>query len=71
MLENSSDYCITDLELYDENERLIERRTRKYIKRKDADALFRYHLMHHITGTDTLMFERITYLVLVAFHLLM
>ena len=58
MLENSSDYCITDLELYDENERLVEKRTRNYIKEKNAEALFRYHLMYHITGTDTLMFKR-------------
>lgn len=58
MIENNSDYCITDLELYDENERLVEKRTRKYIKEKNKDALFRYHLMYHITGTDTLMFKR-------------
>ena len=58
MIENNSDYCITDLELYDENERLVEKRTRNYIKEKNAEALFRYHLMYHITGTDTLMFKR-------------
>lgn len=58
MIENSSDYCITDLNLYDENERLVERRTRKYIKEKNSGALLRYHLMYHITGTDSLMFKR-------------
>lgn len=58
MIENNSDYCITDLELYDENDRLVEKRTRKYIKEENTDALLRYHLMYHITGTDTLMFKR-------------
>lgn len=58
MIANSSDYCITDLDLYDENEKLIEKRTRKYIKEKNVDDLLRYHLMHHITGTDSLMFKR-------------
>lgn len=58
MIENNSDYCITDLELYDENDKLVEKRTRGYIKEKNTDALLRYHLMYHITGTDTLMFKR-------------
>lgn len=58
MIENNSDYSITDLDLYDENEKLIEKRTRKYIKRNDKENLLRYHLMHHITGTDTLMFKK-------------
>lgn len=58
MIEKKSDYCITDLDLYNEKERLIERRTRKYIKKNNEEDLIRYHLMHHITGTDTLMFKR-------------
>lgn len=58
MIENNSDYSITDLDLYDEKERLIEKRTRKYIKKNDKENLLRYHLMHHITGTDTLMFKK-------------
>lgn len=59
MIENKSDYSITDLYLYDENERLIEKRTRKYIKENNKENLLRYHLMYHITGTDTLMFKRV------------
>lgn len=58
MIEKKSDYCITDLDLYDEKERHIEKRTRKYIKKNNKDDLLRYHLMHHMTGTDTLMFKR-------------
>lgn len=58
MMENNSDYCITDLYLYDENERLIEKRTRKYIKENKKEDLIRYHFIYHMTGTDTLMFKR-------------
>lgn len=58
MIEKESDYSITDLDLYNENEKLIEKRTRQYIKKNDQESLFRYHLMHHITGTDTLMFKK-------------
>ena len=58
MLESDADFSITDLYLYDENDKLIEKRTRKYIKRYSKDFLLRYHLMYHMTGTDTLMFKR-------------
>lgn len=58
MIERNSDYCVTDLWLYDESDRLIEKRNRKYIKQNDQDSLFSYHLMHHLTGTDTMMFKR-------------
>jgi len=58
MIEEYSDYCITDLDLYDENDGLIEKRIRKYIKQNNQDDLLRYHFMHHLTGTDTIMFRR-------------
>jgi len=58
MMQENSDYCITDLDLYDENDRLIEKRNRKYLKQNNQDDLLRYHLMHHMTGTDTIMFKR-------------
>jgi glycosyltransferase involved in cell wall biosynthesis len=58
MLGHNSDYCITDLDLFDENERLIEKRTRQYIKENSKENLLRYHLKHHMTGTDTIMFKK-------------
>lgn len=58
MLRNNSDYCVTDLNLYDESDRLIEKRSRKYIKQNNQSSLLMYHLMYHITGTDTMMFKR-------------
>lgn len=57
MLEADADYCITDLELYAENEKLTERRVRDYIKSVESKQLLKYHLMFHMTGTDTLMFR--------------
>lgn len=58
MIENDADYSITDLALYSENEKLIEIRRRNYIEDTSKDSLLKYHLMHHMTGTDTLMFKR-------------
>ena len=58
MLENQCDYCITDLDLYDENGRLVERRTRAYIDDFSPESLFCYHMLHHLTGTDTMMFRK-------------
>ena len=52
------DYSITDLYLYNKNDKIVDKRIRNYIKEYTKEALTRYHLMHHITGTDTLMFKR-------------
>lgn len=58
MIEKSSDFSLTDLWLYDEKDKLIEKRLRDYIKDFSLDSLMRYHLMHHMTGTDVMMFKR-------------
>lgn len=58
MIEKNSDYSITDLYLYDKKDRLVEKRNREYIKENDKENLIRYHLIHHLTGTDTLMFKK-------------
>ena len=58
MIRNNADFSITDLALYSENEVLIEKRNRYYIKSYDKGSLLRYHFMFHMTGTDTLMFKR-------------
>lgn len=58
-MENGGyDYSITDLILYDENGREIDRRIRNYIKDFSQTALTRYHLKYHMTGTDTMMFKK-------------
>ncbi len=58
MIQNQLDYCITDLYLYDEKERLIDKRIRNYILKHDCDSLLKYHLKYHMTGTDTMMFRK-------------
>lgn len=58
MLENVSDYSITDIHLYNESGRLIEKRNRKYIQKNSKADLLKYHLMHHMTGTDSMMFKK-------------
>ncbi|WP_081958091.1 sugar transferase [Eubacterium sp. ER2] len=57
LISTQADYGITDLFLYDENEKLIDKRVRSYIKDTDKKSLMRYHLIHHMTGTDTFMFR--------------
>jgi len=58
MIEEGSDYSLTDLWLYDEKNKLIEKRIRDYIYDSSSDNLIKYHLMHHMTGTDVMMFKR-------------
>ena len=58
MMETGADYSITDLALYNEKNKLIEIRKRMYIKNTMPEKLFQYHLMYHMTGTDTLMFRK-------------
>lgn len=52
------DYSITDLILYNENEKEIDKRSRSYIQDTSVESLRIYHLMYHITGTDTMMFKK-------------
>lgn len=58
MINTGADYSVTDLELLNENGKRIEKRTRGYIKSNSVDELLKKHLMHHITGTDTMMFKK-------------
>lgn len=64
MIENASDYSVTDLYLYDEKGKLCDLRKRYFLPLTDDRDLMQRHLMHHITGTDTMMF-RLKYLILV------
>ena len=58
MEENGCAYSVTDQELFDEKDRLTDRRVRSYIRETTKEALQSYHLLHHITGTDTMMFRK-------------
>ena len=58
MIEGQYDFSITDLDLYNKNDKLVDRRTRNYIKETTKNALLRYNLKYHLTGTDTMMFRK-------------
>lgn len=58
MAAKNADYSITDLLLYNEEGKLSDSRIRDYIKKTDKDSLFKYHIMYHMSGTDTMMFKR-------------
>ena len=58
-MENGGcDYSITDLVLYNEMDKEIDRRIRSYIKETSPAQLQMYHLKYHMTGTDTMMFRK-------------
>lgn len=58
MLKAKADYGITDLYLYNEKGKLVDKRVRTYIKQTDCKTLMTYHLKYHLTGTDTMMFKK-------------
>ena len=58
MTKNNLDYSITDLALFYDNGKICEIRQRKFLKKFDKESLLRYHMMHHLTGTDTMMFTK-------------
>lgn len=59
MAQDGADFGITDLWLYDEEtDKVTDKRARTYIKRYDHDELLKYHLLNHMTGTDTMMFRK-------------
>ena len=58
MMSGKFDYSITDLILYNESDKEIDRRVRTYIKDNHISSLRMYHLKYHMTGTDTMMFKR-------------
>lgn len=57
MEQEDADFSFTDLYLYNENDKLTDKRVRSYIEKTDSDSLLEYHLMYHMTGTDTMMFR--------------
>lgn len=58
METNQYDYSITDLRLYNEADKEIDKRIRSYIKETTVESLRMYHLKYHMTGTDTMMFKK-------------
>lgn len=52
------DYSLTDLEIFNNSGKLVDKRARTYIIDTSQRALFEYHLKYHMTGTDTMMFRK-------------
>ena len=57
MLNANADFGITNLYLYNEDDKLVDKRIHSYIQSTDKMSLLRYHLLYHLTGTDTFMFK--------------
>lgn len=57
MITKNADYGITDLYLYNSENKIIDKRIRSYIVNESMEDLIRYHILYHMTGTDTLMFK--------------
>ncbi len=58
MLSANADFGITDLDMFYDDETLCEKRTRDFIKSTEKEDLIKYHLMHHLAGTDTMIFKK-------------
>lgn len=58
MIKDDSDFSITDQIIYNSKEKIIETRIRKITYTNNQMFLIKYHLLHHLTGTNTLMFKR-------------
>lgn len=58
MTNSNADFSITDLYLFTEEGKLIDKRVRYYIKETDCKTLMTYHLKYHLTGTDTMMYKK-------------
>lgn len=56
MIETNADYSLTDLDLYNEDGKLVRKRRHSYLK--ENVNLLNMHLMYHLTGTDTFMFKK-------------
>lgn len=57
MTECDADFSITDMLLYDNGEKLKEKRVRNDLRIYEKSRLHKYHIMHHLTGNDTFMFK--------------
>lgn len=58
MMQEEADYSITDLYLYSEKGKLIDRRIHSYVKKTDVQSLTEYHFMYHMTSPDSMMFKK-------------
>lgn len=58
MMMHNLDFCFTDLHIYDGNGKLVEHRTRRFVKDWSAENLLKLHVLHSLTATPTFMVKR-------------
>ena len=59
MINDNSDFSITNMFLYNRSGKLVDKRCRKGLDNKMNNAsLLNYHLKYHLTGTMTFMFKK-------------
>jgi glycosyltransferase involved in cell wall biosynthesis len=58
MLEQKVNVSFTDLSIYNEKDKLIDRRNRRELKSMDKDYLLKYHIIKNLTGTETYMIKK-------------
>lgn len=58
MLKNSLNCSFTDLSIYNEEDKLVDRRVRNDIKSFDKEYLIKYHLTKIISSTETFMVSK-------------
>lgn len=59
MIEDKSDYSITNLFLYNLDNKIVDKRIRKNLEKINTNnELLKYHLKFHLTGTMSLMFKK-------------
>lgn len=56
MEKEGGDFSLTDLNLFNDNGKLVRKRRHSYLKNGDKPLVL--HLKYHLTGTDTFMFRR-------------
>lgn len=67
MVEDKLDMSFTDLSLYNEQNKLIDYRSFREIRSFKNDYLKKFHLMRHLTGTNTFMFKRDAFIMIDGF----
>lgn len=58
MRQANADFSLTDLVLYREDDKPVDRRVHSYLLEAKPEDLLKLHLLHHLTGTDTIMMRR-------------
>lgn len=58
MLMHNLDFCFSDLHIYNANGKLVEHRTRRFVKDWSPENLLRLHVLHALTSTPTFMIKR-------------